>query len=215
MKPMILLPCLAFAAFEAAAAMAVSPNDQPETVTIPLDQIWAYNMPGTRDVQELVSDARSLLFMEIRRSLWSLPVNEKNAGQGFAVSGNESEALGNVHAVLVEGNNPRQTFSRGSSIHVAFFSYQSRPYVHLHKVERQTNTVNIRWRFVPHETEETTEHFALIPLGILPSGKYRVNIIRSPMPKKYADLGFRRTSDVVANRNVCRSFSFDVTDQEE
>jgi hypothetical protein len=206
MKPMVLLPCLAFAALEAAGAMAVPPKDQSEAVMIPLDRIWGYNMPGTRDVQELAADARSVPFMEIRRSIWSIPAKQTKAGPAFAVSGTELEALRDVHSVLVNGKKPPQLLPAGSEIYVAFFSYANRPYVHLHNVERQGNTIDIRWRFVPHETEETTEHFALIPLGKLSNRKYHVNIIRSPMRQKYVDL------DVVADRKVCKSFSFSVAE---
>jgi hypothetical protein len=196
-------------------ALAAPPDDEPaaDAVKIPLDRIWGYSMPGTRDVQELAADARSVPFMEIRRSIWSIPAKQTKAGPAFAVSGTELEALRDVHSVLVNGKKPQQSFAAGSEIYVAFFSYANRPYVHLHNVERQGNTINIRWRFVPHETEETTEHFALIPLGKLPIGKFHVNIIRSPMPQEYIDLGFRPTSDVVADRNVCKSFSFEVMEE--
>jgi hypothetical protein len=192
-----------------------APKEQPKTQTIPLDKIWAYNMPGTANAEKLDTDPRGTLFMTIRRSIWSLPSKQKNAGPAFAVSGTELEALRDVHAVLVKGKKSQKTFSPNSNIHVAFFSYQNRPYVHLRKVERQGNDINVHWQFVPHETEETTEHFALIPLGKLPSGKYRVNIIRSPMPQKYVELGFRPVSDAVARRIVCGSFSFSVAEQRE
>ncbi|MCI0333495.1 MAG: hypothetical protein L0228_09760, partial [Planctomycetes bacterium] len=155
-------------------------------------------------------------FMDIRRALWSLPAAGEKARPAFAVSGAEVvEAFREVYAVLVEGKKPRQSFPHNSNIYVAFFSYQSHPYVRLHKVERQGVTINVRWRFVPHETEETTEHFALIPLGKLPSGQYRVNIIRSPMEKKFADRSFRELREEVARRVVCGSFSFAVLQQGE
>ena len=37
----------------AAAAAAETPNEQPKTEKIPLDQIWAYAVPGTRNVRDL------------------------------------------------------------------------------------------------------------------------------------------------------------------
>lgn len=196
-------------------AIVAAQNEQKKAVEIPLDKVWGYNMPGTANVEKLEPKPQGTLFSEIRRSLWSLPPKQKNAGPAFAVTGTEAEALRGVHAVLVKGKKPQQSFPHDSEIYVVFFSYQNQPYVHLHKVERQENVINVRWRFVPHETEETTEHFALIPLGKLPSGKYRVNILRSPMEKKYIDLGIRETSDKVADRNVCRSFSFSVDEQRE
>jgi hypothetical protein len=184
-----------------------------EKVMIPLDVIWGYNMPGTLNVEEL--DERGLLFAEIRRSLWAFPSKDKDARPGFAVAGTGLESLREVHAILVKNQKPRQTFPKDSDICVVFFSYQNQPYVHLHSVRRQGSIVEVRYQFVPHETEETTEHFALIPLGKLPSGKYDVKFIRSPMPQKYIDLGFRPTSDEVARRVVCGSFSFSVAEQGE
>src|SRR3972149_3930991 len=168
-------------------ALADLPGDQPEAkvVTIPLDQIWGYNMPGTRDVQKLEADTRSLLFMQIRRSLWPFPSKDKDAEAGFAVLGTGLQALREVHGVLVEKKKPRETFPTGREICVVFFSYQNTLYVHLRGGRREGNTVEIRYVFVPHETEDTTEHFALIPLGTLPIGMYHGNIIQSPMDRKY------------------------------
>jgi hypothetical protein len=209
MKPVILLPCLAFAAFEAAGAMAVPPNDQPETVTIPLDQTWAYNMPGTQDVYDL--NSQSPLVYEIRVAT-GFPPKDKDANPGFAVPGEGLDALREAHAVFVEEKTRRDTFSANSEISAVFFALEARRYVHLHKVERQGNNISIYYRFIPHETEETNRYFALIPLGRLPIGNYRVKVIRSPMEQKYADIGFRPLNDDVARRVVCRSFSFSVAE---
>jgi hypothetical protein len=93
-----------------------------------------------------------------------------------------------------------------------FFSYQFAVYVHLHHVEHRGNVVEIYFHFVPHETMDSTEHRALIPLGTLPKGKYCVKILRSPMAKKHVDLGFQAVSDEDARRVVCRSFSFSVAE---
>jgi hypothetical protein len=187
---------------------AAAPDKNKKAVTIPLKNVWGYNMPGTANAEEL--DAEGELFMSIRRSLWSVPEKGKAAKSAFAVSGTELEVLREVHAVLVEGKKARESLPQNRDIHVVFFSYSNKPYVHLEKVERQGNVVNVHWRFVPHETEETTEHFALIPLGKLPSGKYRVNVIRSSM-----DAGnlLQRVRDEVVRRIVCQSFSFTVTAQ--
>jgi hypothetical protein len=45
--------CIAFLACIELAVFADSPSD---TVTIPLKDIWALNMPGTKDVRELEPD---------------------------------------------------------------------------------------------------------------------------------------------------------------
>jgi hypothetical protein len=212
MKPMAVLHSLALAVLGAAGAMAVPPNDQPEAVTIRLDQIWAYNIPGTRDIEDL--NPPSKLAFEIRVAI-GFPPKKKDANHGFAVQGEGFDALREAHAVFVEEKTRRDTFSANSEISAVFFAHETRRYVHLHKVERQGNNINIYYRFIPHETEETTRHFALIPLGRLPIGNYRVKVIQSPMEQKYADIGFRPLNDDVARRIVCRPFSFSVSQQGE
>ena len=108
---------------------------------------------------------------------------------------------------------PRKEYPLGSEISVVFFSYLGGPYVHLYRAERRHGDIEIRYRFVPHETKELTVHVALVPLGKLQSGKYRVNIVRSPMEQRMIDLGFRDVSDENARRIVCSSFSFSVVEE--
>jgi hypothetical protein len=194
------------------AASAETRRDNGEVITIPLSEIWANNMPSTRDIGKL--DPKRPLAYEIRRAI-GFPPKDEEAKPGFAVMGTGLEALQEAHAVFVDKKKPRATFPAGSDVSVVFFTHETRPYVHLQKADRQGNKINVHWRFVPHETEDMTIHVALIPLGKIPSGKYRVNVIRSEMPKKYIDLGFRPTSDKVARRIVCRSFSFTVSEQGE
>jgi hypothetical protein len=189
-----------------------STNYAEEVVKIPLDQIWANNMPGTRNIVDL--DIESWFVSHIREAL-GFPQKDKDAKPAFAVLGTGLDALRAAHEVLVNKKKPRETFPAGNEVSLVFFAHETQPYVHLHKVERQGNNVNIHFRFVPHEEEVTERYIALIPLGKLSLGKYRVNIIRSPMPQNYIDLGFRPMSDEVARRIVCRSFSFSVSEQGE
>jgi len=199
------------------ALLGVSMAEQPaEIVTIPLDQIWAYKMPGTRDIGKLEAKAPNYaygpLFGKIRESLSKVLAQGKIAESGFAVLGMGTDALRKAHDILVRNMKPQQTVAIGSEVSLVFFSYESIAYVHLHTVERQGRVINIRYRFVPHETMEVTEHLALIPLGKLPSGKYRVNVIQAPMDRKYVGSRFPPVSDEVARRIVCRSFSFSVAE---
>lgn len=190
-------------------------SQESEPKVIPLKEIWAYNMPGTLNVLNSASDPQKRLVDEIWRSLWAFPSEDKDARAGFAVSGTGLEVLRQVHAVLVEEQGTEQTFPANSDISVAFFSYQTHPYVHLHRVERQGHVVNIRYRFVRHETEETTSNFALVPLGKLLPGDYRVNIIQSPKEDKNAASGYRPINNEIARRIVCNSFSFSIGEQGE
>lgn len=183
----------------------VEEQAKAETVVIPLDQIWAQDIPGTRDFRELLVEP----LLEKERLVCSVASKSgKSLKAGFAVRGKGLEALRQVRPVLVEKEKPQQTFLEDTEISVFFFSHQATSYVHLHRVERIGNVINIRYRFVPHDSENMSGHSALIPLGKLPSGKYRVNVIQSPMEQKYVDWGFRPISEEIARRIVCHSFSF-------
>ncbi len=190
--------------------------DEAKTVVIPLDQIWALDMPGTRDV-------RSLKPKEVTWSIgsqigWgnssSSGSKKKIAGPGFAARGTGMEALIAAHAELPEGQKPPDTFPFGSKLSVVFFSHGFNYYVHLNRVERLGNVITIRYRFVPHETKNLSSHFAIIPVSDLQHGEVQVNIVRSPMEEKYIDGGFKPVNAEWERRVVCKSFSFSISESE-
>jgi hypothetical protein len=190
--------------------------EEPKTVTIPLDQIWAWDMPGTRDIGQLEPNkpakvAYGPLVGDIRRALAMTSKEREEAKPGFAVLGMGLEALREAHAVVVEGRPPQEAFSAGSEVTIVFFSYQFGPYVHLTHVQRRGNTVEVCYQFTPHRTDEITEHFALIPLGKPATAKYDVHVTQVPMEEVYVEQGFRPVSGATAHRIVCRPFSFSVT----
>jgi hypothetical protein len=199
----------------ALAAPAAPADDESKTVTIPLDQIWAYDMPGTRDTGQLEPNKPAKLGSgplvgEILRALAVTPAEGKEARPGFAVLGTGLEAIREAHAVLVDNSKPRQAFPTGGEVSVVFFSYEAGSYVYLNRVERGGNVVEIYYRFVPHRTMNLTSHFAIIPLGALPAGKIYVKILQSPLEQEYTIQGFRPVTDAVSRQIVCRSFSFSV-----
>jgi hypothetical protein len=165
-------------------------------------------------VKELDTDPKERLFFDIERTLWPFPSEEKDARKGFAVGGREVEALRQVHDILVKGKEPEESFLASSEISVVFFSYQGRRFVHLNRVDRRGREIDIGYRFVPHETEDMTVHFALIPLGKLSAGEYQVNVVQSPMARKYRR-HHEPTSGALARRIVCNSFSFSISEQGE
>jgi hypothetical protein len=199
-------------------AQADASGKQEETVEIPLDQIWAYAMPGTRDIRSLQADrlpprSDGKLVAEIRRSLSRLLPDGKEAKAGFAVVGAGLEALRQAHKVLVDKEEAAGVLSSYNTISLVFFANQSNFYVHIQEVERKHKQIEIHYRFVQHETMEVTEHVALIPLGKLPSGQYHVEMIQAPMAQESFHL--QSLSDKVASRIICRPFSFSVRLQGE
>lgn len=198
----------------AAIGSAAEQNKQPEAVKIPLKDIWAADMPGTRDVYELEKGTGSRnhpapLSDDIADALPFLSQG-KTTGKGFAVVGTEKEALRSAAAILAKKQQPRQSFSTKANIWVVFFSHSFGQYVHLTSVERRDKIIKVGYRFVPHETKQLTAHYALIPLGKLPVGKYRVDIVRLPLEQKYVDQGFKSVDSELHNRVVCQPFSFEI-----
>jgi len=202
---------VAIAVLWSATATADPPNEQAnaEAVTIPLDLIWAYGMPGTRDIRSLDADKPLGIRVGGPPSFISCQ-GRKIAGPGFAVLGTGMEALLATQAELPEGQKPRDSFPFGSELSVVFFSHGFGYYVHVHRVERQGNVITVRYRFVPHRTLNLSSHFALIPVNELQPGKVQVNIVRSPMEQKYVDGGFKSVSSDDERRVVCKSFSFSI-----
>jgi hypothetical protein len=190
-------------AISATCALAANPTP----IEIPLKEIHALGMPGTRDVRKLRSArADDQIVESIRLALVSAPDREQSP-KGFVVLGTGDDALRSARDILAEEKRRSLRFAAGSELSAVFFSYQSGMYVHLAKVERQGNSIKIAYQLVPHESAETTEHFALIPLGVLPEGKYTVSINRTPQ-SSYPQQGVIQPSESTVARTVCSSFEF-------
>jgi hypothetical protein len=221
----------AAALFWSAVPAAEPPNEQADTVTVPLDQIWAYDMPGTRDVRELEPEhfgerVRSLPGREQSRLLHdsetqqirqALPflLGDKQAKPGFVVLGTDDESLHQAYLVLVKNQKPRSSFPVHSRVWLVFFSHQFGAYVHLQNVERQGANITIFYQFVPHKTEVVTEHFALIPLHNLPPGRFHVEVVQAPMDRALIEQGSTPVDRDKGRQVVCQPFSFSVEDRRD
>lgn len=207
-------------------APTVAEEPEPKAVDIPLIDIWAYEMPGTRDVRDLETQyfgpaVKKLstddqlkrhgesLTSAILTTLNSRPPRQK-AEKAFAVLGTEADALREAHAVLTGIRKPRSTLPSAAEVSVVFYSYEFGYYVCLSKVERRANTVRIFYQFIPHRTKELTRHFALIPVGHFTPGEVRVEIIHSLMDKRFTDADFKPVSETKSSRIVSRPFEFNV-----
>jgi hypothetical protein len=222
----MLCRALAILACLSAAALANSPSD---TVTIPLKDIWALDMPGTKDVRELEPDIygdgmRNISDIERDRRINKSLVTHVGRGAvdkvngpeaGFAVIGNGHDALKHAYSYFHDNKPPQTAFPTNDDISLIFFSYTFGPYVYLDHIERKGNTFEIYFRFVNHMTDEVTEHYAIIPVGKLPVGEYEVKIIQLPVDARL--LGTKpdfRPVDLDAQRRViCKPFSFAVKSQ--
>jgi hypothetical protein len=203
--------CFAILACLSLTAFADSPSD---TITIPLKDIWALGMSGTTKVQVLEGDNPGInsLSERIAKQLRpSLPGEiPPKLRPGFAVNGTGHTALEKACAIFEDRTKPDGCFPSGSDVSVIFFSYQFAYYVRLADVERQGNTIRIHYQYVPHLTNNLSQHFAIIPMGKLPDGKYEVEIIQVPMEKKWLEGGVKPPSQEIVAKTICKPFSFSV-----
>jgi hypothetical protein len=179
-------------------------------VAIPLDRIWAFRMPGTRDIQKLNPSDKDLVEL-VQQSLGRKSSNG-DAKSGFVVQGEAKDALQQAYDVLVSEKLDLKDVEGRKRIWIVFFSRDSSQYVHLHSIQLQANHITVRYRFVPHDSKELSRHFALIPLGNLPAGKYSVSMVNSPMEKRYLDIGFQPMPEAYVPKIVCSSFEFTVVE---
>jgi hypothetical protein len=181
-----------------AVASAQTSNEQPRE--IPLDQIWAFKMPGTRDVRELEPkpDTKSMATLDqvekyyrgsavhqILRVLKNRPHEQDAypAGPVFAVAGSGEEALNNAQAIFANlgSTYPDPHLAAGSETTLVFYSYTTGRYVQLVSVEKTAGIITINFRFVQHMSTDMSNHFALIPIGKLAEGVVRVKVNELPM----------------------------------
>jgi hypothetical protein len=187
-----------------------------EAEAIPLSDVWAWNISGTRPMDgsrhgtEYASPEGRLLD-EIRVALQLPFVEPKVAKSGFAVSGADADALREAHAVLANHQPPPDSFPADSTISIVFFSHKSTYYCHLDGAEIHGHRIRVPYRFIPHQTDNITSHFALIPLGKLAPGKYTVEMDRMPMGPEYLHKNYHDLPLDEARRIVCKSFSFTVS----
>ncbi len=186
-------------------------------VVIPLKEIWAEDMPGTRNVRELEKVPPKLSNEELfRHSLVEqvkLPLRKglpKAAGNGFAVAGTGLEALRGARDVLTNNKHRPGKLPRDDELSLIFYSYSVGTYVHLVSVDREKHVFTIKWRFVSHATLEATAHFALIPAGRLEPGTYNVNVVQLPLRTGDRAARSRAIEKSLVERIVCQPFSFEI-----
>jgi hypothetical protein len=187
------------------AALVSSAVSAAEPVEIPLKEVWAYKMPDTKDFKN--TDAPQAEKSVVQKVLKQVRDNWRKE-HGYVVEGDGMAALRQFYRARCD-KLPNDEAPADAPVSLIFFTNSTGWYVHIESIEREDDKFVITYRFVPHETAETTQHLAVIPLGKLLPGNYAVTIVRMPMDKKYRQLGFPepppKQSDV-----VCKSFKFNV-----
>ncbi len=192
---------------------ALGTEEDPVAERIPLDQIWALDMPGTRDVRELdprkdVNVKNSTAVTKIRRSIFLRTYRTKErpkAGPCFLVPGEGKEALQNAAKVLVDNAPHAKTLPAGEKVSLVFYSQPAPGYVALHSVRHSDNHITVRYQVITHQTANATVHFALIPLGKLPAGKATVEVVEVASETPYSN-------HALTDRAVCDSCTFTISE---
>jgi hypothetical protein len=192
-------------------------KETTETVTIPLEKIWAYDMPGTRELSAASKDGKYVypegpLVYEILK-LFGKRMTAKTPGPGFALQGSGIDALEALHAYLSSDKPPSATFPANSEVSIFFFTYPtSGYYVYIRRVERRGNLIEITYQFHPHLTRNVTAHFALIPLGRMSKGDYQVKIVQDRVHSLFKVYNMEPPEPKVVTELICKDYSFGVVD---
>jgi hypothetical protein len=200
-----------------AAATAAEP---PDVVDIPLDKIWAADMPGTRNIRELEprtpGDRHKYgpLMRVIYRELMEYygRRGRVDAGRGFAVPGQDIAALNFAYDVLLDSEERPNVVPAGD-VSLVFYARRTGKYVYLEKAQREGTVIKLQYRFAVHRTKEITAHFALISLGELTSGKYEVRMVQLPVkfpPDEDGPVFRPPLKDEIVTHIVSQPFSFEV-----
>lgn len=203
-SPQLLVGGISGCSFHVVAGPGGSPPP-PQLVEIPLTDIWAYRMPGTRDMNEFNEPGSKDPFVD--KVLLQIR-NSWHHRSGMAVQGEGRDALDNLYRVRTE-RLPHNTVKANSPISLAIFTRGTKGIVYLDNVRRLGNEFTIQYRFAPTHAQETGSTIALIPVGQLEAGMYKVSLERLPLEQEYRDRGFREPPREWIN-NICSSFSFSV-----
>jgi len=204
-------------------------------VSIPLDQVWAYNMPGTRDCygmdlgdfdqkhrpipgREEFRQMRERAIHEAHRAL-AVKLPSEQALNGFVIPRKSDLYVLRKASIMMASamryekkGFVRASFPVGDEMTLCFFSHPSSYYIHLKEIGRRGTAITVRYQAVPHYTAESSVHFALIPLGKLSAGEYQVRFEQMRMDQAFHDAGFILLSPRQKQRTICQPFSFTVFD---
>lgn len=199
-------------------------DESPHTRTIPLDEVFSLGMSGTKDIHALEKDGSvgKTCVDEIVDSLIKIGDASKSkhavARAGFAVEGEGPIALRKTHAILVDGEKPRQSFASDKELTLVFFSYLASD-VQIKDVEVQGHKIDIHYRFVTYLERNLSMQLALIPVGKLNAGIYEVRMSQSPAVQRVKNDQFTELKPPrlikKANELISQPFSFEVLSSKE
>lgn len=188
-------------------------SQEPPRTILPRD-IWALEMPGTKDISELATPADVKRLMAITGS-WierESKLNFKDVARPcFAVTGIGQPAFHNALERFESGKKPSGIFSTADEISVVFFSEPvGENHVRIEQVVRKGKRIEIQYRLEPYLEKSISQTFALIPLGKLAEGAYQVEMRQLPRDKKYEKWPGTSVDEEWSRNYLCKAFSFSV-----
>jgi hypothetical protein len=192
-----------------------------DSVEIPLSEVWSIGFRETKQAAHLEpeffgrredrqgSHFNSMIF-QISRTLSREKHSDTAMRSGFAVLGEGREALEQIYAILVKGKTYQERFPQSSNVSAVFLTRQI-GFMHLTKIERVGSIFTINYCREPTASNPIiSPKVAIIPLGELAPGTYRVEILgyskKPDSPKSPCEL---ITEEGIKNQ-VCKSFEFEV-----
>jgi len=198
-----------------------------DAVTIPLDEVWGYRMPGTKDIVDIEPNSDSFKTMlareRIKNSLvtntrWRLnsnfkPKNRADVGTAFVVPMIDLEALKEANAIIAGEKKRAEQLPAGQPLTLVFYSFSCGRNVRLDKITKSEGEMVLEYHFHIHGELTSSPYFALIPIGIFPPGNVNIKIKRLPETEGKNVWGTFPPLDAKESRRiVCDSFVFKVID---
>jgi len=178
--------------------------------TVPLKEIWALRMPNTRDIRKLDPPKQPNADTAISRINEILVINSSRgikSGKCFLVLGDGKQALLNAADILAGKKTIPKTMPSGEPLTLFFYSQPAPGYVHIDSARREESALKLNYKVIVHQTAESTVHFALVPIGKLLAGKFKVDINELKPPTPYRNIK-------KAERAVCDPCTFIIKEEE-
>jgi hypothetical protein len=189
-----------------------------EVVKIPLIDIWANDMPGTKKFDFIKcnpsKDPDCPAVYSLLEAVQS-GYKDKSFRPGFVVDKTDFEAMREAQRVIVDKKMPQSSFAAGTELIVVFFTTEMNDYLQLEPAQIAGKTISISFRIITNETEDGSSYLAFIPLGKLPNGEYHVNMVDRSDEQKFANAGRRLYEEERIRREICNPFSFTVGSKSE
>ena len=166
----------------AAVCLSAAHAEDAQTVTIPLSDMWAYRDPAIRSIASIDPPADDCpLSQEIGKTLNPASMQDRPKTV-FVVTGSPSEALIKAHDVIVNKKPMQSEIVTDEQLTLVFMSYTIF-HISLKPVELRKGDVNeitVSYFVKMSGRGDGQDYFALIPLGKLSAGLYRVAIEQVP-----------------------------------